>query len=469
MNGVRAARGVLVGIGLPLLAFSWAVTAQGTWETKAPDPHAKVSPSVAEIGGRLYVQGFDQDAFGNQSSFVPRLSIFDPGTDSWTTGASPALIRAFAASGAINGKLYVVGGCLMSDCRVGTTNQLEIYDPATNAWSTGAPMPTPRWGTAAGVIGGKLYVTGGTTACPPCVPTNTTEIYNPTTNSWTTGAPILVSRELSASAVINGLLYVIGGYQRGAVNAAVSTVSVYDPVANSWSARSSMLTARSGTAAGVINGAIYVVGGNSTASGYLVTNEAYDPVTDSWTAEAPMSTARTFVAGGVVGSTLYVLDGTNGAQLATNEAFTPPDVAPPTTTATASIPANGFGWNNSDVTVTLAAVDNAGGSGVQSISYSLSGAQTGGATVPGASAAVLINTEGTTTITYHASDVAGNGETDQSDDDSARQDPALPRRSKWHLDKRDVECRCRRQFRPECVGRPERPRRSGEQPTQVER
>src|SRR6185295_7373760 len=145
MIGARAARGVLVGIGLPLLAFSWAVTAQGTWETKTPDPHAKVSPSVAEIGGKLYVQGFDQDA-GNQSSFLARLSIYDPALNQWTIGASPALIRAFAASAVINGKLYVVGGCLMSDCRVGPTNQLEVYDPATNAWSTGAPMPTPRWG-----------------------------------------------------------------------------------------------------------------------------------------------------------------------------------------------------------------------------------------------------------------------------------------------------------------------------------
>src|SRR6185369_13904749 len=239
---------------------------QGTWVTMAPDLQAKVSPAVAHIDGKLYVQGFDQDAFGNQSSFVPRLSVYDPASNSWTTGASPHVIRAFASAAAINGKMYVVGGCVMSDCRIGVTNVLEIYDPVTNTWSNGAPMPTARFGTAAGVIGGKLYVTAGTLACPPCSTTSATEIYDPVTNTWTTGAPIPVTRELAASGVVDGLLYVIGGYQRGSVNAAVATVHVYDPLAGSWSTRSSLPTARFGAAVGVINGAIYVAGGSNGSS-----------------------------------------------------------------------------------------------------------------------------------------------------------------------------------------------------------
>ena len=297
-----------------------AFTGAQAWTTKPSDPNAKSSPSVTEIGGRLYVLGFDQ------SSFVPRLSIFDPGTGAWSTAASPALVRAYASAAAINGKLYVVGGCLTSDCRVGTTNQLEVYDPATNTWSGGASMSTARFGAAAGAIGGKLYVTGGTTSCPVCVPTSTTEIYDPVGNSWTTGASIPISRELPSSAVVNGLLYVIGGYERSAANtlvgAAVGTVSVYNPTANSWSTRSSMPAPRSGAASGVVNGTIYVVGGSASA-GALATNQAYDPFSDSWTEEAPMITARYYVAGGVVNSTFYVIDGTNGSQLATNEAFDP--------------------------------------------------------------------------------------------------------------------------------------------------
>ena len=62
--------------------------------------------------------------------------------------------------GVIDGKIYVAGGCIMSDCRIGITNALEIYDPVANRWSDAAPMATGRLGAATGVIGGRLYVTG---------------------------------------------------------------------------------------------------------------------------------------------------------------------------------------------------------------------------------------------------------------------------------------------------------------------
>src|SRR5207249_9363254 len=64
------------------------------------------------------------------------------------------------------------------------------------------------------------------------------------------------------------------------------------------------------------------------------------------------------------------------------------DTIPPTSTAVASPGPNANGWNSTAVTVNLSAVDEAGGSGVKQISYSLSGAQTGGPVVAGSSAAV---------------------------------------------------------------------------------
>ena len=61
--------------------------------------------------------------------------------------------------------------------------------------------------------------------------------------------------------------------------------------------------------------------------------------------------------------------------------------------------------------MTLAATDNDGGSGVKQIAYQLTGAQTADATVAGAQASVKITAEGTTTVTYFATDKAGNVET----------------------------------------------------------
>ncbi len=133
---------------------------------------------------------------------------------------------------------------------------------------------------------------------------------------------------------------------------------------------------------------------------------------------ATNSSTSTYTDGSVtIGTTyFYVVREVNGSNIETcqsNEAHATAtgDSFPPTTTLTALPAPNAKGWNNSNVTITLSAVDNPGGSGVQQISVTLSGAQTGTTTVPGTSATISITTEGVTTITYFSTDKAGNAET----------------------------------------------------------
>jgi hypothetical protein len=88
---------------------------------------------------------------------------------------------------------------------------------------------------------------------------------------------------------------------------------------------------------------------------------------------------------------------------------------PPVTSAIPSPLPNPSGWNNTNVTVLLHATDEPGGSGVKEIQFSLSGAQTAPLqTVLGDAASVVISKEGVTTITYFATDKAGNIEDTKS-------------------------------------------------------
>jgi hypothetical protein len=85
------------------------------------------------------------------------------------------------------------------------------------------------------------------------------------------------------------------------------------------------------------------------------------------------------------------------------------DTTPPVTTAVASPGPNGAGWNNSNVTIMLNSTDSEpGGTGIKQIQWSLAGAQLGSSTVPGNTTAVIISTEGTTTLSYFGTDNAGN-------------------------------------------------------------
>jgi hypothetical protein len=87
-----------------------------------------------------------------------------------------------------------------------------------------------------------------------------------------------------------------------------------------------------------------------------------------------------------------------------------PDITPPGTAAGASPSPNAAGWNNTNVTVSLAAHDEANGSGVRQIAYSTSGAQAGSGIVASDSAEITINAEGETVLAYFATDRAGNVE-----------------------------------------------------------
>jgi hypothetical protein len=120
----------------------------------------------------------------------------------------------------------------------------------------------------------------------------------------------------------------------------------------------------------------------------------------------------------------------NFAVLTNPVVATPPDTIPPTTTATITPAPNAAGWNNTDPTVTLHAVDNDGGSGVKSITYSATGAQPiGETTATGDTVSVPITAEGTTTLTFSSVDNAGNSE--------------APRSVKIQLDKTPPSLTCR--------------------------
>src|SRR5207244_10838887 len=81
------------------------------------------------------------------------------------------------------------------------TNEGGCSDPATDGWRELAPMPTPRGGGVAAVVGGKIYVIGGAGPTPDAsAPTirprqpqrslGTVEEYDPATNKWRSRAPM---------------------------------------------------------------------------------------------------------------------------------------------------------------------------------------------------------------------------------------------------------------------------------------
>lgn len=87
------------------------------------------------------------------------------------------------------------------------------------------------------------------------------------------------------------------------------------------------------------------------------------------------------------------------------------DSAPPVTTAASTPTANGAGWHNADIAVSLQSTD--AGTGVKQITFSTTGARVITTTTVTSSSATVptITTAGTTTLSYFAEDLVGNVET----------------------------------------------------------
>jgi hypothetical protein len=103
-------------------------------------------------------------------------------------------------------------------------------------------------------------------------------------------------------------------------------------------------------------------------------------------------------------------DGIASFDIGAYEAPAVDHMAPSTTASPSPLP-NASGWEKTNVTVSLSAVDNQGGTGVKQIQFSTSGAQNGGTqVVSGGASSVTISAEGSTMLTYNAVDYGGNVE-----------------------------------------------------------
>ena len=106
-----------------------------------------------------------------------RVFFYEPATDDWTEVASSAFVHGGTPVAAvIDGRIFVAGGA--GGGMIG--NELEVYDPAANQWSTLAPMGCARNHMGGGLIGGRLYVAGGRPGNQTCL-----EEYDPALNAWT--------------------------------------------------------------------------------------------------------------------------------------------------------------------------------------------------------------------------------------------------------------------------------------------
>ena len=293
------------------------------------------------LPGALALSTFWLAACGNDSPTEPTQAAEPtPGgpelalaSNSWITRANMPSNRTELATATVTNAagqsiLYAIGG--LSPTRVPVA-KVTAYNVATNSWTFRRPLPVPlAMSNGAGVINGKVYISGGYSDYGGDFPSKALYMYDPAANTWTRKQDMPETSQYydrlwvgtqDVTGVINGKLYVITpcsiasepwGYYEGCGGHPAPWFFRYNPVTDRWTTLPSPFDDPSNPPAspytgGVIDGKFYVMAGSFYNNGGRFA--VYDPASNQWTTKTPLALARPGAATAVQDAKLFVMGG----------------------------------------------------------------------------------------------------------------------------------------------------------------
>jgi N-acetylneuraminic acid mutarotase len=267
-----------------------------SWHNAAPMLHARSAHAIVTAGNAIYAIG----GTGDGGAPVLQVERFD-GTQWRDETTLPGEGLNAPAAVAIGERIYVIGG-FKTVTNVPSSDVL-VYDVATHTWSNAAPLPAPRGGHAATVLGGKIHVIGGGNSQSTLADHSE---YDPAADVWTERAPLPRSEGSPAAVAFNEKLYAIGGRSGGSD---FGNVYIFDLATNSWSEGPS-LEPRGTASAALYCGTIYVFGGESQAKKSVLSDVLkLNSTRTEWVAAQSMPTARNYARAAVLGNSVYLIGG----------------------------------------------------------------------------------------------------------------------------------------------------------------
>lgn len=242
-----------------------------SWEWGPPLPGPMHHTMAASANGHVYIIGGELGGPGGGAAvYLNTTYMLDEEAGTWVPRSDMPTSRSGGAATTIGNKIYVAGG------RPPGGHHFAVYDTEANEWTALPDVPTQRNHLAVAAINGKVHVAGGRFGGGVgSEMTAIHEVYDPASNSWSSRAPLLAPRAGVPGVAVNGCLYLIGGEGNDANPRGVFEENeMYDPGTDSWQSLPPLPTPQHGLASlAVIGNAIYVPGGATTrgVSGQNVT------------------------------------------------------------------------------------------------------------------------------------------------------------------------------------------------------
>src|SRR2546425_8969700 len=124
------------------VAAAVGAQSKGEWGAKAPALLKRTEVAVAAVRGKVYVVGGLQQGL---SFITPAVEEYDPATDTWRHRASLPSGLHHAGIGAVNDRIYIIGGVGVSLFSI-LSPGASVYedDPGFDPGAGRQPLPPPR-------------------------------------------------------------------------------------------------------------------------------------------------------------------------------------------------------------------------------------------------------------------------------------------------------------------------------------
>ena len=182
--------------------------AANTWLT-AELSIARNDMAAIGSGNKVFFGGGE---IGDGTWPVDSVDIYDVTANTWTVAHLSSAGHSIAAA-AVGNKVFFAGGDhgFNGTPGINRAKQVDIYDIPTNTWSVYQLSDNKTVGHCAVTAGNKIYFSGGETwQGTLAVPTNKIDIYDNASNSWSTST-LMESRLGHTGIVVDHNIYWAGG------------------------------------------------------------------------------------------------------------------------------------------------------------------------------------------------------------------------------------------------------------------
>lgn len=271
-----------------------------------------------------FVQAGDKFIYFGGRESAETLEVYDFTSNTWSTGGTAPHEFNHCQGVFYEGLVWVIGAFKDNDTEE-NADFVYMYNPITEDWIQGMPIPEARKRGANGVnlYNDKFYMVCGNTNGHYGGYVSYFDEYDPINGSWTVLENAPNARDHIQTVIYNDKLYVLGGRLSGGPGGIFAPMipesNVYDFTTETWSSlgsSSDIPTPRAGYGVALFNNEIFVIGGEGMhPDGYNTqwnTVEAFNPSTNLWETKTSLNNSRHGIQAIVSGNGIIVLSGSSG-------------------------------------------------------------------------------------------------------------------------------------------------------------